>query len=137
MGCGICEINCIVEHSKSKDIIKAYKREDPRPPSRIRVEVDHPLTLAVQCQHCRDHPCVMACLSGAMHKDTETKLVAYDAEKCIGCWTCIMVCPYGAIKVDLANRLAVVKCDLCGESNLPTCVASCPNEALSYEEVVL
>ena len=25
MGCGLCEVYCIVAHSKSKDIIKAFK----------------------------------------------------------------------------------------------------------------
>jgi carbon-monoxide dehydrogenase iron sulfur subunit len=137
MGCGICEVHCIVEHSKSKDIIKAYKREDQRPLSRIRVEIDRPQTLVVQCKHCKDRPCVIACLSGAMYKDTETGLVAYDADKCVGCWTCIMVCPYGAINVDLANRKAVIKCDQCRRSDLPACVANCPNEALSLQEVML
>jgi carbon-monoxide dehydrogenase iron sulfur subunit len=136
MGCGLCEINCIVDHSKSKDFIKAYRKEEPRPSSRIRVEVQHPQTLAVQCQHCKDHPCVMACLSGAMRKDAGTGLVVYESERCVGCWTCIMVCPYGALKVDPVNHKAVAKCDLCGESDVPACVAGCPNEALLYQEVV-
>jgi carbon-monoxide dehydrogenase iron sulfur subunit len=136
MGCGICEVHCIVEHSKSKDIIKAYKREDQKPLSRIRVEVDRPQTLVVQCKHCTDHPCVIACLSGAMHKDTETGLVVHDVDKCVGCWTCIMVCPYGAINIDLANHKVVIKCDQCVGSDLPACVANCPNEALSIQEVV-
>ncbi|HII85471.1 TPA: 4Fe-4S ferredoxin, partial [Candidatus Bathyarchaeota archaeon] len=35
MGCGLCEVYCTVEHSKSKDIVKAYNRESPRPISRV------------------------------------------------------------------------------------------------------
>jgi len=35
MGCGLCEDYCIVSHSKSKDIIKPYNRENPQPTSRI------------------------------------------------------------------------------------------------------
>jgi Fe-S-cluster-containing hydrogenase component 2 len=35
MGCGLCEVYCTVQHSKSKDIIKAYNRENPRPLSRV------------------------------------------------------------------------------------------------------
>lgn len=137
MGCGLCEVYCTVEHSKSKDIIKAYKREDPRALSRIRVEELRPLSFAIQCQHCEDPPCVIACLSGAMRLDEKTGMVTHDAEKCIGCWTCVMVCPYGAIIVATSARKVVAKCDLCPDLDIPACVANCPNEALMYKEVAL
>ena len=132
MGCGLCEVYCKVEHSRSKDTIKAYKREYPRPLSRIRIEEARPISFAVQCRHCEDFPCVIACLSGAMRLDEETGLVIHDPEKCMGCWNCIMVCPYGALVMD-SN--AVAKCDLCPDLDMPACVAGCPNQALVYEEV--
>jgi len=135
MGCGLCEVYCIAQHSKSKDILKAYKREYPRPISRIRLEEKRPLSLAVQCRHCEEPPCVDACLSGAMHKDEETGIVVHDDGKCMGCWTCIMVCPFGAIRMDPLNRKVVAKCDLCPGLEVPVCVANCPNEALVYREV--
>lgn len=69
-----------------------------------------------------------------MKKDEETGLVTHDPEKCIGCWTCIMVCPYGAIKRDASGKV-VSKCDLCAELEIPACVANCPNGALVYKEV--
>jgi carbon-monoxide dehydrogenase iron sulfur subunit len=134
MGCGLCEVYCTVQHSKSKDIIKAYNREHPRPISRVRLETNKPVSFAIQCRHCEDAPCVTACLSGAMHKDEETGAVTHNAEKCMGCWTCIMVCPYGAIKMDVPSKV-VVKCDLCSELDIPACVANCPNGALVYKEV--
>ena len=134
IGCGLCEVYCTVQHSKSKDIIKAYNREKPRPTSRINLEVHKPISFAIQCRHCEDAPCTIACLSGAMQKDDETGLVTHDEEKCIGCWTCIMVCPYGAIKMDAATKV-VSKCDFCTELEIPACVASCPNGALVYKEV--
>jgi len=132
MGCGLCEVYCKVEHSESKDIIKAYKREYPPPLSRVRVEEARPISFAVQCRQCEDPPCVIACLSGAMRIDEETGLVIHDPKKCMGCWTCIMVCPYGALAMD-GN--AVAKCDLCPDLDIPACVAGCPNQALVYEEV--
>lgn len=135
MGCRLCEVYCTVEHSKSKDIIKAYKREYPRPLSRVRVEEVKPLSFAIQCRHCEDPPCVIACLSGAMRFDEETGLVMHDANKCVGCWTCIMVCPYGAIIMGTSSRKVVAKCDLCPDLDIPACVANCPNEALMYKEV--
>ena len=134
MGCGLCEVYCIVQHSKSKDIVKAYNRGHPRPLSRVRLELNKPVSFAIQCRHCEDAPCVTACLSGAMRKDEATGLVTHDTEKCMGCWTCIMVCPYGAIKMDV-NGKVVAKCDLCSELDVPACVANCPNGALVYKEV--
>lgn len=135
MGCGLCEIYCTVNHSKSKDLIKAFKRENPKPFSRIKLLQDKPFSFAVQCRHCHDPPCVFACLSGAMHIDEETGLVIHDEEKCIGCLTCIMVCPFGAIKINPNNRKVIAKCDLCLGSDMPACVENCPNEALTLEEV--
>jgi len=67
-----------------------------------------------------------------MRIEEETGLVIHDPEKCMGCWTCIMVCPYGALVMD-SN--AVAKCDLCPDLDIPACVAGCPNQALIYEEV--
>ena len=134
MGCGLCEVYCIVSHSKTKDIIKAYNREQPRPTSRVNLEIHKPVSFAIQCRHCEDAPCVNACLSGAMTKDEESDLVIHDCERCIGCWTCIMVCPYGAIKMDSSGK-AVSKCDLCSDLNEPACVSNCPNNALIYKEV--
>lgn len=134
MGCGLCEVYCTVQHSKSKDIIKAFNRETPRPLSRVKLEVHKPVSFAIQCRHCEDAPCVTACLSGAMQRDEETALVTHNADKCIGCWTCIMVCPYGAIKRDASGKV-VSKCDLCLELEVPACVANCPNGALLCKEV--
>jgi len=133
MGCGLCEVYCTVQHSKTKDIIKAYK-ETPKPISRVRLEVAKPISFAIQCRNCEDAPCVIACLSGAMTVDEETGLIKHNKDKCIGCWTCVMVCPYGALKMDISDKV-VAKCDLCQELESPACVANCPNRALTVKEV--
>ena len=133
MGCGLCEVYCTVQHSKTKDIIKAYK-ETPKPISRVRLEVAKPISFAIQCRNCEDAPCVIACLSGAMTMDEETGLIKHNKDKCIGCWTCVMVCPYGALKMDISGKV-VAKCDLCQELESPACVANCPNRALTVKEV--
>ncbi len=134
MGCGLCEVYCITQHSKSKDILKTYTREKPRPISRVRLEMSKPVSFAIQCRHCEDAPCVQACLTGAMCKDEETGLVIHNLEKCAGCWTCVMVCPYSAIKVDKEGHV-VAKCDACADLDIPVCVANCPNGALLCKEV--
>ena len=134
MGCGLCEVYCTVQHSKTKDIIKAFNKETPKPISRVRLEVHKPISFAIQCRNCEDAPCVTACLSGAMTKDKETGLIKHNKDKCIGCWTCVMVCPYGALKKNVSGKV-VAKCDLCQELESPTCVANCPNRALVLKEV--
>ena len=132
IGCRLCEIHCIVAHSKSKNIIKAFKRETPRPLPRVHVEEIKPLSFALQCRHCEEPDCVYACLTGAMYIDDDG-IVRHNPDKCIGCWTCIMVCPYGVIERDERERRIASKCDLCPDLDEPACVANCPNEALKIE----
>ena len=129
IGCGLCQVYCQVEHSQSKDIIKAFKRESRRPIPRIRVEKNEDISFAIQCRHCSEPWCVYSCLTGAMHRDSVSGMVSVDAENCIGCWTCIIACPYGALTRDMGSE-TIVKCDLCPGRDIPACVVNCPNEAL-------
>ncbi len=131
MGCGLCRVHCHTAHSQSGDVIKAWKRETPRPLPRIRVERRGEISFALPCRQCEEPWCVYACLTGAMTKETENGVVNIAAERCIGCWTCVVVCPYGALAIDRAQN-CVVKCDLCPGEAVPACVANCPNEALLW-----
>lgn len=133
IACRLCEVYCHVAHSRSQDIIKAYKRESPRALPRIRVEERGVLSFALACRHCQEPLCVYACLTGAMSKDPVSGLVTVDTQKCIGCWTCVFFCPFGAIMPD-AQRGVIAKCDLCPHLKEPACVAHCPNEALVLTE---
>ncbi|MDD5020983.1 MAG: 4Fe-4S dicluster domain-containing protein [Endomicrobiaceae bacterium] len=130
LGCGLCEVYCRTAHSQSKDIIKTYKRENI--PSAIVIEeIIAPKTktyFALQCRHCADPKCVKACISGAMHKD-ENGIVKNIKEKCVGCLSCVLVCPFGAIKKDKEKKV-ISKCDLCIDIGNPACVQNCPNNAL-------
>ena len=130
MGCRICEVYCVTAHPKSKDILKAYKGEASSLQSGIYFEEKGPVSFALQCRHCDDAPCLEACLTGAMYRDKETDRVLHKKDKCVGCWMCIMACPYGVIKPDLKNKKVASKCDLCIEVEFPVCVQNCPNEAI-------
>lgn len=134
MGCHLCEVYCQVEHSQSKDLVKAFKRESPRPLPYVSVDQRGLVSLAVQCRHCAEAPCVYACLTGALQRDHESGIVTVDVERCIGCWTCILACPFGAIRRD-TYRGKIAKCDLCPGEDMPVCVTNCPNEALVYAKV--
>jgi len=63
-----------------------------------------------------------------MTKDKKTGVVSVNEQKCIGCMTCLAVCPFGCIKT---GKFAV-KCDLCQGEDEPACVKNCPNRALVY-----
>ncbi|MBI2862502.1 MAG: 4Fe-4S binding protein, partial [Chloroflexi bacterium] len=56
-------------------------------------------------------------------------------EHCIGCWSCLAACPYGAISQETrVDKPVVYKCDLCEDWGEPACVKVCPNEALILVE---
>jgi carbon-monoxide dehydrogenase iron sulfur subunit len=133
MGCGLCRVYCLAEHSRTHDIVKAFKKESPRPLPRIRVERNGEVSFSLQCRHCDEPWCVYSCLTGAMHQDKLTGAITIDEEKCTGCWTCIVACPNGALIRDIGKKV-VAKCDLCPGSEVPACVANCPNEALVFIE---
>jgi len=133
IGCRLCEIFCIFEHSGHQTLVKAFSDRDSLPEAAVRVEEDGAISFALQCRHCEDAPCVAACISGAMRRDPVTGAIEHDEDRCVGCWSCVMVCPFGAIHVNREKNKVGSKCDLCGGKDVPACVAHCPNEALIYE----
>jgi carbon-monoxide dehydrogenase iron sulfur subunit len=59
--------------------------------------------------------------------------VVHHEESCVGCGSCILVCPYDALKFDEKNG-RVVKCNLCMDEETPPCVMACQSHALIYED---
>jgi len=133
IGCHLCEVYCQLQHAQSTDLVKAFKRQSPPPLPRLRVDEKGVVSFSVRCQQCDEAPCVQACLTGALTRDA-TGVIVVDEERCIGCWTCLLVCPLAAIRQDIEQKRAL-KCDLCQGEEIPACVANCPNEALVYVEV--
>lgn len=58
--------------------------------------------------------------------------VSVDREKCIGCESCVAVCPVGALNME--DGKAKVDADTC--ISCGACINECPVEAISREEVV-
>jgi Fe-S-cluster-containing dehydrogenase component len=56
----------------------------------------------VQCQQCRNPPCVKACPTQATWKERDG-IVVIDYDWCIGCRCCMSACPYGARHFNLAE----------------------------------
>ena len=99
---------------------------------RIRIEERNNISFAVSCRHCTDPLCVKGCISGAL--TIVDGAVQIDSGKCVGCYTCILSCPYGALST--SNEGAIQKCELCAKNAFgqPMCVQGCPNKAIVYEE---
>ena len=130
LGCHLCEYNCAFANSGMDDMVKALRGKPIFP--RVRVEGTGKITYAVSCRHCEDPICVRSCISGALSK--VDGVVTIDHNKCVGCLTCVLVCPYGCVSVDGGG--AVVKCELCLKNSCgaPACAEGCPNRAIVYEE---
>ena len=61
-------------------------------------------------------------------------MVSINRDNCVGCLTCVLVCPYGALSP--AEDGIMHKCELClsNSCGAPACVTGCPNHAIVYEE---
>lgn len=135
-GCFGCTVACMAEHNpvgKSVYDLTMSSGENSILNNVLADASGHPTP--VFCRHCDDPDCARACMSGAMRKDQETGRVTYDKDRCASCYMCLMSCRYGVLKVDLATRQIIQKCDYCGDRDTPRCVDECPAGALEYKEV--
>ena len=123
VGCRICEMACSLrnygECNPSRARIFVVRSEDDGALS----------TVPVLCQQCEDPLCVAMCPATALRRRAETHAVVVDPDKCLGCRTCVEVCPFGGPSVDPRTGKSE-KCDLCGGD--PTCVKGCPEAAVTF-----
>lgn len=123
IGCRTCEVACMMSHqdAAAPDALT----------SRIRVVKGGTFTTAVGCHQCEDAPCANVCPTGAIRRTAGAWLV--DQARCIGCKSCMVACPFGAMQVRyVAERARALKCDLCAHrEGGPACVEACPTRALS------
>lgn len=158
IGCRVCEIACSTVHSREETPLTAGNMSNPVQ-SRLYLVRTPQGAVPVQCRHCEDAPCALACPVFAITQREDS--ISIDEEQCIGCKTCMLACPFGALKLVpvFKNGLPVeqnlplfpaiaqpeegndaseeykqlhvaVKCDLCMGVEEPACVANCPQQAL-------
>ncbi|MDR3271350.1 MAG: 4Fe-4S binding protein [Peptococcaceae bacterium] len=131
LGCHLCEYYCAFANTGEKNMARALKDIKIQP--RIRVEEGNDVSFAVSCRHCREPLCVKACISGALQM--MDGVITIDQDKCIGCCTCILSCPFGSVALSPDGH-AAQKCELCVQTaaGTPRCVDGCPNNAIVFEE---
>ncbi|MFQ6033758.1 MAG: 4Fe-4S dicluster domain-containing protein [Candidatus Bipolaricaulia bacterium] len=124
-GCELCAAACSVSH---------FGINNPKLAGiTIRQDLFARYELQLICRHCEEPPCVEACIAGTMQTDPQTGRVNNDPAKCVGCLSCLMVCPYDAIiPAKIGGRAIALKCDGCPDQEVPACVTVCPTEALVY-----
>ncbi|MGN0812885.1 MAG: 4Fe-4S dicluster domain-containing protein [Candidatus Coproplasma sp.] len=137
LGCHLCEYECMYANSGLDEMFKLKGKAGKDILPRIQVEGDEksPIHFAVNCRHCSGTACVNGCIAGALTK-TDDGMVVIDKDKCVGCFTCVLLCPFGAI-MPAADGKAAQKCMLCTDNiknGEPNCVKYCPNNAIVYEE---
>lgn len=132
LACKSCEIACAIGKSAAKDLFKAII-EEAKPQSCVVVKAAGGKNFPLCCRHCKEHPCVLACIAGALTYDEEKGRVSYNKDKCVGCWMCVMVCPYGAIRDNKQLKIPV-RCDFCADVDEPRCINACPVGAIVYLE---
>ena len=92
VGCAACDIACKSENNVPEDFHWSnhiIETTGTFPNVRYRY-------IPTLCNHCDNAPCVANCPTTAMYK-SEDGLTLHDPDKCIGCATCMIACPYNVI----------------------------------------
>lgn len=134
LGCKSCEVACALAHSLTQNILTALKEEKVSLPRKKIMHLKGK-NYPVSCRHCKDPKCVDACMARALIYDKEKDQVVHDENRCVGCWMCVMVCPYGAVRPNIKTKIPL-RCDKCKDKNEPSCIKACPTGAVIWQEEI-
>ena len=135
IGCRTCLISCVVAHEGRQLFERGF--DDYKFNPRLFMVKTSAVTAPVHCRHCENPACKAACTAGAIRMEAGRVLV--NPSRCIGCKSCVLACPFGAmdivetgeITLDGEAKKVALKCDLCaGVADSPACVRVCLTDAL-------
>lgn len=95
--------------------------------SRINIREVEGSYFPIICQQCENAPCSLICPTEAMSPN------GVEQEKCIGCGLCMLICPFGAIKIEEKVSHKCDRCEKLGET--PACIKSCSKRAISLVDI--
>jgi Fe-S-cluster-containing dehydrogenase component len=133
IGCHACTVGCKAENDVPLGAFRTWVKwiEHGRFPDTSRAAA------VLRCNHCADAPCVAICPTIALFQRGDG-IVDLDADRCIGCASCMQACPYDAIYIDPREGTAA-KCHFCAhrlEVDLaPACVSVCPEQAIKVVDL--
>lgn len=89
IGCYACMIACKEEHFLPPEVFfsRLLIGEEGKYPNVKKIN------FPVLCNHCKDAACVEVCPTEATRK-REDGIVSIDYDKCVGCRSCLIACPY-------------------------------------------
>jgi Fe-S-cluster-containing dehydrogenase component len=92
-------------------------------------------TTPVVCMHCEDPTCAKVCPADAIKQDEAGIVHSAMKPRCIGCSNCVLACPFGVPRYQIAMDL-MLKCDMCYDRSSvglkPMCASVCPSGALYF-----
>jgi molybdopterin-containing oxidoreductase family iron-sulfur binding subunit len=172
IGCRKCVHACVAENNQSRDPEIQYIRVLRLPHGSMDVDKAkhyyHPpmvpekgyFYMPVQCQQCKNPPCVKVCPVHATWQETDG-ITVVDYNWCIGCRYCEAACPYWARRFNftkpdipkerlnpnmsyLGNRPrmqgVMEKCHFCIQrtraGRFPACVEVCPVGARNFGNIL-
>ena len=167
IGCRRCVYACVAENNQSRkpqihwirvlqmdkergvNVFHSNLYYDPE-----QVPEEGHFYMPVQCQQCKNPPCVKVCPVRATWQEPDG-ITVVDYNWCIGCRYCMAACPYGSrsfnwldprphirqTNTDYPTRTkgVVEKCTFCDErlarGQLPACVEACDTKALVFGDL--
>ena len=152
VGCQSCTMACKAEHGTLHGIFwtRVLEQEEGIYPFAYKV------FMPTRCNHCSEPPCVSVCPTGASYQRDTDNLVLVDQDKCIGCHSCVVACPYDArfvpentrgyygeeltpferVSYQKWQKGTAQKCTLCvhriDQGLKPACIETCPAGTLVF-----